>query len=182
MFAEDKLFAISLILSGAFFLAAAYWIYGTNEKNISFRERLPRIRVSGAILAGLGLFWCTFHARPLVPSSMHFYLIPTAIFCTWAGYMLLDYLFSRAFGGMLILFAHYFLYESFAYKTPCKPLFSILCFVMGTFGIFLCGKPHLLRDLIRNAAKSEKWRNSLTVILGFFALSYITYGFIHLMR
>ncbi|HBC89572.1 MAG TPA: hypothetical protein DCZ94_21755 [Lentisphaeria bacterium] len=181
MFTEEKIFASSLILSGAFFLLASVWIYKTNAANISVREKLPRMRILGAVLAGLGLFWCTFHSKPLVPSSMHFYLLPTAAFCTWVGYILLDYLFARAFGGMLILFAHYWLYESFAYKTPCKPLFSILCFVMGTFGIFLCGKPHLLRDLFRNAAKSTNWRYSLAGILVFFSLMYMTYGLIHLL-
>ncbi len=178
----ENLFAASLVLAGFFFLAAAIWTYRTNDKNISSHEKLPRQRILGAAIAGLGFFWCVFHARPLVPSSMHFYLFPTAIFCTWIGYMLLDYLFSRALGGMFILFAHYFLHDSFALKTPCKPYFSLLCFAMGTFGIVLCGKPHLLRDMIRAVSKSDKWKYSTICMLSLFSISYITYGLIHLAR
>ncbi|MFZ2654683.1 MAG: hypothetical protein WAX69_07170 [Victivallales bacterium] len=180
MINDENLFALALLLSGIFFLAACVWTYRTTDKNISEREKLPRQRILGAILAGLGLFWCVFHSKPLVSPSMHSYLIPTAIFCTWIGYMLLDYLFARAFGGMLILFAHYFLHDSFAFKTPCKPYFSILCFVMGTFGIVLCGKPHLLRDMIRAMAKSGRWKYSISAITFIYAASYITYGLIHL--
>ena len=180
MLTNEKLFAASLILSGIFFLMASIWTYRTTAKNISSHEKLPRQRILGAVLAGPGLFWCVFHAKPLVPVSMHSYLIPTAVICTWIGYMLLDFLFSRAFGGMLILFAHYFLHDSFEFKTPAKPYFSLLCFVMGTFGIVLCGKPHLLRDMIRAVSNSEKWKYSMTAILTLYAISYITYGLIHM--
>ncbi|MFA6566781.1 MAG: hypothetical protein WCS96_01080 [Victivallales bacterium] len=176
----EKIFALGMILTGIFFFISFAWTCKTCDKNISEKEKLPRNRLLGVILAGAGFFWCVFHSKPLLSPSMHVYLIPAAALCTWIAYLFLDFLFARAFGGMLILLAHYFLHESFAFKTPCKPFLSLLCFIMGTYGIFLCGKPHLLRDMIRHISKSQSWKYSMSGILLLYSIAFIIYGFIHL--
>jgi hypothetical protein len=179
---SETIFALSMILTGIFFFISFWWTCRLCGNNISEKEKLPRNRLLGVILAGAGFFWCVFHSKPLLSPPMHVYLIPAAAFCTWLAYLFLDFLFARAFGGMLILLAHYFLHESFALKTPCKPLLSLLCFIMGTYGIFLCGKPHLLRDMIRHVSKSRTWKYAMSGILLFYALAFISYGIIHLTR
>jgi uncharacterized membrane protein YfcA len=182
MLDAEKIFALAMILTGIFFFISFTWIFKTSDKNISDKEKLPRNRLLGVILAGAGFFWCVFHSKPLLAPSMHVYLIPAAMLCTWLAYLFLDFLFARAFGGMLILLAHYFLHESFAFKTPDKPFLSLLCFIMGTYGIFLCGKPHLLRDMIRHISKSLAWKYSMSGLLLLYSIAFITYGFIHLAR
>ena len=182
MLDAEKIFALSMILTGIFFFIAFRWTYNTSEVNISEKEKLPRNSLLGVILAGAGFFWCIFHSQPLLSPPMHVYLLPAAILCTWLAYLFLDFLFARAFGGMLILLAHYFLHESFAFKTPTKPLLSLLCFIMGTYGIFLCGKPHLLRDMIRHVSKSQTWKYSMSAILLIYSLAFVIYGVIHLSK
>ena len=182
MLNTEQIFTLSMILTGIFFFISFVWAFKTCETNISEKEKLARNRLLGVILAGAGFFWCVFHSKPLLSPSMHVFLIPVAALCTWIAYLFLDFLFARAFGGMLILLAHYFLHESFAFKTPCKPFLSLLCFIMGTYGIFLCGKPHLLRDMIRHVSKSQAWRYSMSGILLFYSLSFIAYGFVQLMK
>jgi len=164
------LIALFLLALSSFILTIG--VYRLNIKSISKWEALPRNIIFGVTFAAIDLAWCVPQSKPIAPDFMVSWLIPIAIVCLWLSYQFLDYLFSRAFGGFLILFAHYLLYASFVFHAPMKPFISILCYFMGTVGIFFCGKPHLMRDLIRNIAKSSKWRFSATLILAIYAIVF----------
>ena len=69
-------------------------------------------------------------------------------------YLYLDYLFSRAFAGALILIAHFMLNASYAADLKFSSFFAFMCFVVGTIGIFISAKPHWMRDWIRKIAAS----------------------------
>ena len=96
--------------------------------------------------------------------------------------MFLDYLFSRAFGGALILLAHYFLQASFAYDVPVRPAIAALCLAMGTLGVFFCGKPHLMRDMIRKIATKASWKNSAVALSVVYAVVFLATGVVALSR
>jgi hypothetical protein len=99
-----------------------------------------------------------------------------AILCLIVGCFFLDYLFARAFAGFLILLCHYFLLESFAADFTYLWLFSLACYVMGTFGILVGGFPYLLRDLIRKISLKVSWRISFAVIFLLYAITGIAAG------
>ncbi len=96
--------------------------------------------------------------------------------------MFLDFLFARAFGGFLILLAHYYLLEAFALDMPLSPVFSVFCFIMGTFGIFISGKPYLLRDIMRKLFSSARWRIAGTGILATFSVCFAVFGIFRLFK
>lgn len=177
---DAKIYYWSLLAFGAFFAYVTGWVWSLNEENVPRWEKLPRNLILGIIVTGIDLVWCIPHAKPLLPVSLRFYLIPTAIVCGVIAYSFLDYLFSRAIGGFFILAAYYLLHESFTFHTPILPVFSIFCYAMGFVGLFLAGKPYLLRDWIR-AFPTEKGVRSATITLtALFSLLCFGLGIYHL--
>jgi len=139
-------------------------------------EKLPRRVFPGVVVAALDLAWCIPHSEPIAPAGLIHWLIPIAILALWLSYQFLDYLFSRAIGGFMILSAHFFLYASFAFHAPAKPFFSVLCYVLGLTGIFFCGKPHLMRDLIRKIIGDSLWKFSIAGMVLIYALVFLGIG------
>ena len=162
------------ILSGTAIISAValFWTAKLIRSNPERWERLPRNVLWGMIIALIDLAVCIPQSKPLLPESLHSWLIPAAIVCAWATYQFLDYIFSRAFGGMLILLAHYLLHASFTLHMPGKPFYSLLLFAMGTLGIFFCGKPYLMRDFIRKIALNKKWYYGAVAVTALYTVSF----------
>jgi hypothetical protein len=175
-----EIYPVSLLIFGLLAAGIAVWAWRLSPENLPRWERLPRAPWLGAMLAAAGLVWCIPHARPMLPTGLQSYLLPMAALCTWLSYMYLDYLFARAAGGLMILSAHFFLASAFAQHTPGRELFAIALLAMGTLGIFFCGKPYWLRDLIRRMAVSPRWRQGAVGILAGYALLGIAFGAWHL--
>ena len=169
-------------LIALFAMLLVLWVWHLLPRNPEKWERLPRNVLWGMIIASADLAACVPLSKPLVPLWMTSWLIPLAVICAWLSYQFLDYIFSRAFGGMLILLAHYLLFASFTFKTPGKPFFSLLCFAMGTLGLFFCGKPYLMRDLIRKMLAEKKWRITMAVIFMVYAITFTTTTILHLLK
>jgi len=146
------------MLFGIAAIYAGYRIWNITPANLLRREKLARNVLWGMVFAVADLLWCIPHAKPLLPGALHVYLLPTAAVCAVLAYCYLDYLFARAIGGFFILLSYYFLHESFTLHTPAAPVLAVFCFAMGIVGIFFSGKPHLLRDFIRNAARQRHFR------------------------
>ncbi len=176
------IYPIALVAFGLAAGGAAAWAMRLSPETLPRWERLPRDPWVGGALAALGLAWCIPHARPMLPAGVHGYLLPLAALCTWLAYMYVDYLFARALGGLMILAAHFFLAESFARHSPAHGLFAIACLAFGTVGIFFCGKPYWLRDLIRRMARSPRWRQATAGLLSAYALLGIVLGAWHLLH
>ena len=176
--------ALSIFIAVIFAIAVfsvfmIYWFAKLLPANPEKWEKIPRNIPLGMIIAGVDLAICVPQSEPLVPIFMQSWLIPAAIICAWLIYQFLDYIFSRAAGGLMILLAHYLLSASFTFKTPGKPLFSVFCFALGTLGIFFCGKPYLMRDMIRKITAEKKWRRAAVIISLLYASVFFTVGLMH---
>jgi hypothetical protein len=176
---DHDIYVASLAGFGIVALVAAVWIIRLNPENAKQWEKIPRSLIYGMPFAVFSLFWCIPHAKPLLPESLHAFLVPTAILCAIATFLLLDFVFSRALGGFLVLLAYYFLHASFTYHTPAKPLFSLFCYGMGIVGLFLCGKPWLLRDWIRRFSIRNAERMLLAGTIGGFAVFCLVLCAVH---
>jgi hypothetical protein len=174
-----RIYIAGLTAFGLVGLVTAVWIFRLGPENVGRWEKIPRSLVAGMPFAVVSLFWCIPHAKPLLPDSLHVFLLPTAIFCAAATFFLLDFVFSRALGGFLVLLAYYFLHASFTYHTPVKPLFSLFCYGMGIVGLFLCGKPWLLRDWIRRFSSVGRDRCLSACLVGVFAVFCLALSAVH---
>lgn len=173
------IYCFALAASGVFSLLTAFWFFRLNDKNLESREKMPRNTVFGAIITIIAIIWCIPQAKPVVPPGFQHLIMPAAVISGVLAIAFLDYLFSRALGGLLILLAHYLLHDSFTFHTPLSPLFALFCFVIGTVGIFFAGKPYLMRDLIRKSAKEKKLRFAVSGFFTFFAAFCIGASVLH---
>jgi hypothetical protein len=174
------MFPASLVLYGIFFLSSAAYCYRTNESNITSREKLARDKIIGTLISFAALIWCAKHGLAIFPGEpVRVYFIPAAFFFAWASYFLLDFLAARGLGALMILAAHYHLHNSFAWDSPLRPFFSVLCFIIGTCGIFICGKPCLLRDFFRAIAQNQSKRKAYVIFLSGASIVFISYGIYH---
>jgi len=159
------IFSYALIVFGICFgVLAGYTCFSMIQQNISRNEKIPRNFIFGIIFAIIDIAWCVPQALSIFSPGASSWIFPVAIICLIVGCCFLDYLFARALAGFLILLSHYFLLESFAADIPHMWLFSIACYVMGTFAIAIGGVPHLLRDLIRKISLNKSWRISFTIV------------------
>jgi len=164
-------FSYALIVFGICFgILSVYTCLSMVKSNISRNEKIPRNFVFGAVFAIIDIAWCIPQALSIFSPGSSSWIFPAAIICLIVACCFLDYLFARAIAGFLILLSHYFLLESFAADIPYIWLFSITCYVMGTFAIVIGGIPHLLRDLIRKISLKKSWRISFTVIFALYCL------------
>lgn len=174
-FGEKSLFPVLVFLTAPAMLAFAVYLLLVKPENVEKMQKLPRWKVPGIILGTFVLAWCIPHAMPILPENFHRLLFPFLVAVVIASWFVLDHLFARALGGYMILTAHLFLRESFAYEEISNPVFPILCFLYGTFGIFLCGMPYRLRDIVRLELKPE-FRWIFPVFFGILFLAFLAMG------
>ena len=171
------LFSYALIVFGLCFgILAVYTFFSMVQENISRNEKIPRNFIFGAIFAIIDIAWCVPQALTIFSPGSSSWIFPAAIIALVIGCCFLDYLFARALAGFLILLSHYFLLESFAADISYMWLFSIACYIMGTFAIVIGGIPHLLRDLIRKISFKKSWRISFTIIFACYFLLAVIIG------
>ncbi len=168
LFHPRLMYLILLPVCALLCAAGAVFLLRVNRENLPRLEKIPRAQIPGAVLGLVDLLWCIPNAMPILPESLHRYLLPLALLLVILAYCALDHLLSRAIGGFMILTAHFFLKESFALPAAGAPVFVTFCLIFGTIGIFISGKPHLTRDIIRLAV--TKYRFLTPVFLALFAM------------
>ena len=178
-FGNKALFPIFLFLTAAGSLAFSVYLLKVKPENVDKMEKMPRWKVPGIILGTFVLAWCIPHAMPILPDNFHSLLFPFLVAVVIASWCVLDHIFARALGGYIILTAHLFLRDSFGYEEISNPFFAILCLIYGTFGIFLCGLPYRLRDIIRMEL-NPKFRWIFPVFFGIMFLALTVVGICYL--
>jgi len=180
---HSLLFTYSLIVFGICFAALSFCtLYYFKPVNLTKIEKIPRNVILGSIFAIIDIAWCIPQATSIFSPGSITWIFPIAIIFLLIGCFFLDYLFARAIAGFLILLSHYFLLESFAANMDLVWIFSIACYVMGTFGIVIGGIPHILRDIFRKICSKDTARIYFTLIFAFYALVGIVYGVIQIIR
>ena len=120
---------------------------------------LPRNVRCGVALGVPCLVWAAWHACVMLEGGLaRFHVIVWLLVPTIAvlAYFFLDYLFARALGGFFILAANEIIHGAFTYDIPLRPLFSVVCLILGIVGLFMLGTPWNMRDAIQHAASNRK--------------------------
>ena len=155
---ELALYRGALVFAAVLELAFAGWIVRRRPEDRETLDRIPRARKCGTALGFLALLWCVPHARPIVFDWMLPWLYPAVIVCTALAYFFVDYLLSRALGGIFILGAYFFVHGAFEFHTPGTAALSLLYWGVGILGICFSGKPCWMRDLLRKCAADARFR------------------------
>jgi len=92
------------------------------------------------------------------------------------SYFHLDYLLTRALGGLLLLILNHLLHAAFVAQIPMRPLFSSICYATSLAGFFMVGAPWRLRDLLERAAGSRELRRGIGVAFGVLGVTFVVFA------
>ena len=109
----------------------------------------------------LCLIWAASLAAPLLEGSLEKYrsALPwIVVTLSVSSFLLLDYLFARATGGLILLAVNSLLHGAFVAHVPARPAFSFICYVLGTYALFMLGAPYRFRDLLERMTLKPSWR------------------------
>lgn len=151
-------YRLILTITAAASFAAAGWIFRLRPAATIRAEALPRNRMLGGPLGIFALLCCVPHAEPIVFGWMLPLLYPAAVAGGVLAFFYLDYLFSRAFAGIMILGAYSVVHGAWEFHAPLAAYLSIAAWVWGGAGIAFSGKPCWMRDVIRRCCASALWR------------------------
>ena len=166
---------ITIFIAGLFGMGiigtlTAIFMLQLKTDNIGYYEKLARLRHAGAVIAFICLLWCVPNAKPIVWDWMLPALYPLVIICTIIAWCFLDYLFSRALGGLCILTAYWFLHDAFTFHCFLSPVFAIFCWIIGIAGLLFSAKPYLFRDMLRKISAKNSWKTAISSYLILFAI------------
>ncbi len=148
-------------------MSAICWTLLPKKKNLW--KSLPRERVAGIILGVVCLWWSAAHAYPLLEgglAKLRVFIAPLLVVISVLSYFLLDYLFTRALGGFVLLTVNWLLHEAFAAHIPLRHTFSAICYLLGIFAIVIIATPYHFRDLLDKITNVPRWRLATASILG----------------
>ena len=167
---DIAIFTAGLFGMGIIGTLATLFMLRLDSDNIQYYEKIARLRHAGGVIAFICLLWCVPNAKPIVWDWMLPALYPLVIIFTIVAWGFLDYLFSRAIGGLCILTAYWFLHDAFTFHSFMSPAFAIFCWIIGIAGLLFSAKPHLFRDMLRKIAAQNSWKFTITTYLVLFAL------------
>ena len=177
------LYPIELAVMAALSLAAVIFLLTTTKSNLINREKLPRAHKIGAVIAIIDFILLLPHLDPVLPLFLarYKYFLTAAAAVLAIGF--LDYLFSRALAGLLILLSYLLIHSAFAYPQTVNIYLYIASYLCGITGILFAAKPSWMRDFIRLTAKHKKIRLPAVCYLavqGIFTAVLAVYLFIKL--
>ncbi|MBP5673764.1 MAG: hypothetical protein J6X49_15355 [Victivallales bacterium] len=127
----------------------------------------------GLVIGTISLVWSAYYGCLMLEGNLAklhpvvWALVPiTAI----TSAFFLDYLNARAFGGFFTLSANFLIIQAFIHDVPCRPIFSILCLILGLFGMVALSLPWRIRDLFEIAGKNATCAKALAVASAIFGL------------
>jgi hypothetical protein len=158
-------------------IALHLWMLLKPEESKEFFEKLPRNRVLGPWLMGIGMAWFWLLIAPdglgiLSKLQMDLgefnraktilrILVPIAA----AGMIMhvKEFLSVRAIGLLALMAAAPFLYAAYLEPPVSRLLVAIFAYVLVFKGLFWVGMPYLMRDAINWAVKTDQRYKALTM-------------------
>ena len=152
------IFLFETLATAAVYAYLSWKFFNASEKNIGDLEKLCRNKVAGLILSLPCALLCVPLAIPVSPGFLIPLLYPLAVILPVLCYFYIDYYASRGLAFLLILWAYDAIHAGFEAKIPGSAVVTVIALILGTAGIWLSAKPCSLRDLLRKAAASKKYR------------------------
>ncbi len=164
-------FTIPACLFGLVQIGMALGVLCILPRHPNLWRHIPREQYIGSILGLICLIWSAYHGSAMLEGNLarlRVFLPLVVVVVVVVSFFLLDYLFSRALGGMLLLVMNFLLHEAFVQHVPLRPVFAAVCYVFCIAGILLIAVPYRFRDYLEKSTKFPKWRiaSSLAFMVG----------------
>jgi hypothetical protein len=145
---------------GAGLLAAGCCCLVVLPRRPQLWKELPRERYVGCFIGWICLVWSASLAMPLLEGGLAGLrrLLPFLVFAVAVGSLLLDYLFTRALAGLMLLIVNQLLHLAFVAHVPARWLLSLVCYAFGVAALMMIAYPFRFRDLLEKATLHRRWR------------------------
>lgn len=144
---------------------SAIFMLCSNEK-YSFLKTIHREKKIGSIISALALVWAGVQGYELLGqdfptiSSVIPILIPALII---GVFFLMDYIFTRAVGGLMILLICDLFYQGQIEEMPARFLFSLIGYALAIAGMYMIGQPWRFRDLLFKSIENKAFGKKLAI-------------------
>ena len=170
------LFLLISCSTGLICLALAFLLgLKPRTKNAPRLTREPRI--VGTIVGAGCLVWAAYHGVQMLEGDLEKFrvvawgLVPVVIVLS---YFFLDYINARVLGGLLTLCANHLINGAFVFDVPLRGFYSILCLLLGIFGMVGIGLPWRYRDLIELAREKGGVQKTCLAAFGIIGIALLT--------
>lgn len=174
-------FALSCLLFALLPGAAAVLFGYAAGRDPELWRKLPRERNVGIVLGIACLAWSAWYAVPMLEGGLARYqrvimlLVPVVAVLS---YLYLNYVFTRALGGLMMLAATHMLHAAFVAHLPARGVFSAICYLVAVAGMFALATPWRFRDLLKLGAENVRWRAGLAAGNGILAIALLVFAFL----
>jgi hypothetical protein len=163
-----------------FFLLVA-WVSGVVvPRRAKLASLIPRDRIVGSTLMFAAVAWLAFAAIEMIgldaESKLRLVILLLVPLLTVLFASTLDFLVSRALGGLLLLTCARLVDLAFYTELPVRPLFSAVCYLVLVCGFVLVIAPWKLRDLLEQCAVKPAWRWGTAVPALLAGVFFLVYG------
>lgn len=169
-----------LVLTVSFFVCCVVFLailfkLVSDEKYASLKK-IHREQKVGSLISGLALGWGGFQGYELLgqdfPSIASLFPIITPLLIIGV-YFLMDYIFTRALGGFMIMLVCELLFRTQEVHMVGRILFSLGAYVVAVAGMYMIGQPWKFRDLVFKASEDKSFGTKLSAVISVLLLSMI---------
>lgn len=142
-------------------------------------SRASRSRAAGAGLAILCAAWSTHYILLMLEGGLARYhnlaiLLMAAL--TVLCFFYLDYLMTRALGGVVLLCVNAAVGQAFVADLPGRGTYAILCYLLGIAAMILISLPWRFRQLLETAEANTTWRHGASGLLVLCAVALVGFS------
>lgn len=165
---------VSFFVCCVVFLAILFKLVSV-EKYASLRK-IHREQKIGSLISGLALGWGGFQGYELLgqdfPAIASLFPIITPLLIIGV-YFLMDYIFTRALGGFMIMLICELLFRTQEVPMGGRILFSLAAYIIAVAGMYMIGQPWRFRDLVLKASEDKSFGAKLSAVISLLLLSMI---------
>ena len=182
---QEKTFVgltLTAVIFGGLLMVTSGLMQWASGKSGDWWKKVPRERNVGSAIGLLALIWAARIALPMMEGGLAKvkpFLVPAAIALGIACWFLLEYVMSRALGGILILVSATVMHMAFSEHAPARWALSLSCYLVGTAGMVMIGWPWLFRDWLEKVDGVKRWRLGSVVVVALSGAAIAGVGLMH---
>jgi hypothetical protein len=176
--------ALTALLFVGCILALALILLLSHQEKFSSLKKIHREQKIGSLISALALGWGGYQGYELLGQDFPTIasVIPIAIPALIVGvYFLMDYIFTRAMGGFMIMLICELLYRSQNVEMGGRILFSFVGYAFAILGMYMIGQPWRFKNVLFKSIDDKAYGAKIaytaigSVVLMFvpFVVSYV---------
>lgn len=149
-------------------LALAFIFLLVSQPKLAILKKLHRENKIGGVILVIAMFWAGYQGYilfgqdfPIIAS-----ILPIAVpVSTMAALFLMDYIFTRAIGGIIILLTCELFFLSQINDMSFRFFFAIVGYSYAIIGMYMIGQPWHFRDLLLKSAENKAFGKKVFLIM-----------------